>query len=196
VRGYLQLFAQKAAFAEYRNQLPLMIEELDRANCIITEFLSLAKNKAVKLKSTDLNMVIRGLFPLLQADAFRRGNTIELEQEDIPEVFADEKEMRQCILNLVSNGLDAMPEGGKLTISTAIAENRVIMTVRDRGSGIPSAIKDKVGTPFFTTKENGNGLGLSICYQIAQRHNATIELETGSEGTAFHFIFSQKKIDG
>ena len=156
-------------------------------------FLSLAKNKAVKLRSFDLNTLIQNIFPLLQADAFRRGSTIEIEYEDIPEVVADEKEMRQCIFNLVGNGLDAMPKGGKLTIRTAKTKNRVIMTVRDRGHGISPEIKDKVGTPFFTTKESGTGLGLSICYKIAQRHNATIEVETGTEGTAFHFIFSQEK---
>lgn len=189
VRGYLQRFTQKAAFMEYRMQLELMIEELDRANTIITEFLSLAKNNTGQMKPTDLNLVIKSLFPLVQADAFRRGNTIELELEDTPEIVIDDKEIRQCILNLVGNGLDAMPQGGKVTISTAQIGNRVVMTVRDRGPGIPLQIKDKLGTPFFTTKEHGTGLGLSVCYRIAQRHQATIEVETGPEGTAFHFSF-------
>jgi PAS domain S-box-containing protein len=189
VRGYLQRFARIAAFAEYHEPLALMIEELDRANTIISDFLSLAKNKTVNMKSTDLNTVIRSLFPLLQADAFRRGSTIELELHDIPEIVADEKELRQCILNLVGNGLDAMPEGGKVTIGTANTKDRVEMTVRDRGTGIPPAIKDKLGTPFFTTKEHGTGLGLPVCYQIAQRHHANLEVETGPKGTAFHFIF-------
>ncbi len=194
VRGYLQRFSQKTALADYREQMKLMIEELDRANSIITEFLSLAKNKKVELKLTDLNAIIRNLFPLLQADAFRRGNSIELELGDIGDVFADESEIRQCILNLVGNGMDAMPQSGKLTISTAKVGTNVAMTVRDSGTGIPSEIIEKLGTPFVTTKENGTGLGLAVCYRIAQRHNATIQFETGSGGTAFHFKFNGQHI--
>jgi len=76
-----------------------------------------------------------------------------------------------------------------MTISTTHAGKQVIMTVRDSGPGISDAIKDKVGTPFFTTKESGVGLGLAVCYQIAQRHHATIEIETGPEGTALHLKF-------
>lgn len=189
VRGYLQRFTQKPAFVEYREQMKLMIEELDRANSIITEFLSLAKNKKLELKLTDLNAIILNLFPLLQADALRRGNAIELELEDIDNILADESEIRQYILNLVGNGLDAMSQNGKITISTAKVRNQIVLTVRDDGKGIPSEILDKLGTPFVTTKENGTGLGLPVCYRIAQRHNATINLETGSEGTAFHIFF-------
>ena len=193
VRGYLQWYAKKDGFLAYRESFALMIEELDRANCIITDFLSLAKDKAVNLILTDLNTIIRSAFPLLRADALRRGNDIELELQDVVEVFVDTKEMRQCILNLVGNGMDSMPDGGKVTISTAQVGNQIVMTVRDRGMGISPEIKDKIGIPFFTTKENGIGLGLPVCYQIAQRHEATIEVETGPEGTAFHFIFNQKK---
>jgi len=191
VRGYLQHYGRKAAFAEYREPFELMIDELDRANAIITEFLSLAKNKAVTLNPTNLNQVIQSLVSLMQADALRRGSDIEMELEDIPDVLADDKEMRQCILNLVGNGLDATPKGGKVTIGTVKAGNRVVMTVRDHGPGIPPEIKEKLGTPFLTTKENGVGLGLAVCYRIAQRHNATIEVETGPEGTTFIVKFNQ-----
>ncbi|MDR3590272.1 MAG: ATP-binding protein [Negativicutes bacterium] len=191
VRGFLQHYGRKAAFAEYREPFELMIEELDRANSIITEFLSLAKNKTVTMSSTDLNQIIQSLVPLLQSNALLKGNDIELKLGDIPKVWADDKEIRQCILNLVGNGLDASPRGGKVTISTARAENKVVLTVRDTGPGIPPEIRDKLGTPFLTTKEKGSGLGLAVCYRIAQRHQAVIEVETGPAGTAFHFIFNE-----
>ena len=194
VRGYLQWFSQKEAFTEHRESFTIMIDELDRANSIITEFLSLAKDKRVNLILTDLNKIIRSVFPLLQADAFLRGNGIELELQDTLEIFIDGNEMRQCILNLVGNGLDSMPNGGKVIISTASVGNQVVMTVRDQGQGMTPEVKAKLWTPFFTTKEKGTGLGLPVCFQIAQRHEATIEVETGPEGTAFHFIFSQKKL--
>ncbi len=192
VRGYLQLFGRKAAFAAYRDQLDLMIAELDRANGIISEFLSLAKNKAVVMTPTDLNQVIESIVLLLQSDALLRGSSIELELGNIPAVPADDKEIRQCILNLVRNGLDATPKGGTVTISTAADGNRVVLTVRDQGPGIPPEVSDKIGTPFFTTKENGTGLGLAVCYSIALRHRATIEIDTGPGGTAFRFIFNPR----
>jgi len=194
VRGYLQWFNQKDAFVDHRESFAVMIEELDRANSIITEFLSLAKDKKVCLVLADLNKIIRNVFPLLQADAFLRGNDIELELQDTLEIYMNEKEIRQCILNLVGNGLDVMPDGGKVTISTKSVGKQVVMTVRDEGLGMTADVKAKLWTPFFTTKEKGTGLGLPVCYQIAQRHEATIEVETGPEGTAFHFIFNQKKL--
>lgn len=194
VRGYLQWFSQKNIFVEHHESFALMIGELDRANSIITEFLSLAKDKKVNMILTDLNKIILSLFPLLQADAFLRGNDIKLDLQEPFEIFMDEKEMRQCILNLVGNGLDSMPSGGNLTISTASLGSQMVLTVRDRGMGMTSDVKANLGTPFFTTKENGTGLGLSVCYRIAQRHEANIEVETGSEGTAFHFIFNKKNL--
>ncbi|MDR3589988.1 MAG: ATP-binding protein [Negativicutes bacterium] len=192
VRGYLQFYGRKNVFAAYRDQLDLMIEELDRANGIITEFLSLAKNKTVNMSSTDLNQVIQSLVSLLQPDALLRGINIELELGNIPEVMADDQEMRQCILNLVGNAMDATPKGGTVTIGTASDDNRVILTVRDHGPGIPPEIKDKLGTPFLTTKEKGVGLGLAVCYRIAQRHQAIIKVGTSPKGTAINFIFSQQ----
>jgi len=190
VRGYLQLFQRREKLAEYGEQIHTMIEELDRANSIITEFLSLAKNKAVTQCSTDLNLVIQSLDPLLQSDALLRGREIKTELESIPDVMADASEIRQCILNLVSNALEATPKGGAVTISTTERRGRVVLTVRDQGPGIPPEIRAKMGTPFFTTKDNGTGLGLAVCYRIAQRHETSIEVETGPEGSAFHFIFN------
>lgn len=189
VRGYLQRYCQTAALEKYRESFQLMIEELDRANTIISDFLSLARDKPANLVVTDLNKVIENLFPLLQADAFLRNCNLELELGDIPQVLADEKEIRQCLLNLVGNGLDAMPSGGRVTVSTVSEGDRVYLTVRDEGPGLPPEVREKLGTPFFTTKEHGTGLGLAVCYRIAQRHRAVIEVDTGTTGTAFHFVF-------
>lgn len=193
VRGYLQHYGRKSVFAEYRESFELMIDELDRANSIITEFLSLAKNKSVTMSPTDLRLVIQNLMPLMQADALRRGSNVELEIEDIPEVLADDKEIRQCILNLVNNAMDATLKGGTVIIRTSKVGQRVVLTVQDQGPGIPAEIKNKLGIPFLTTKESGVGLGLAVCYRIAQRHLATIEVETGPGGTGIHLVFNQVK---
>jgi two-component system, sporulation sensor kinase E len=184
VRGFLQLLQKSDV--QKRDYFNLMIDELDRANGIITEFLSLAKNKALDLQAKSLNTILLNLFPLMQADALKTGNEIELELGEIPELLLDEKEIRQLILNLVRNGLEAMQSGGKLTIATACEGGDVILSVRDEGTGIAASVIEKLGTPFFTTKDNGNGLGLAVCYSIAARHNARISVETSSAGTTFY----------
>jgi signal transduction histidine kinase len=97
--------------------------------------------------------------------------------------------MRQMILNLVRNGLEAMPPGGNLVVKTFTDGDEVIMAVQDQGKGIEPGVLEKIGTPFFTTKENGTGLGLAVCYSIAARHNARIEIETDPEGTTFFVRF-------
>jgi signal transduction histidine kinase len=83
-----------------------------------------------------------------------------------------------------------MTEGGTLTLKTYIQEKHVILAVRDQGPGILREHLDKLGTPFFTTKENGTGLGLATCYSIAKRHNASIEVETSPGGTTFFVRFN------
>ncbi|MFZ5643109.1 MAG: PAS domain S-box protein [Bacillota bacterium] len=193
VRGFLQMLMGKTECTLYRSYFDLMIEELDRANSIITEFLSLAKNKPMELKQTNLNSVINAILPLMEAIAINKKAKIDLDLEEIPNLPVNEKDIRQLIHNLVSNGLEAMPPGRKLTIKTYVEGEYVVLSVEDQGTGINPDLIDKIGTPFFTTKDNGTGLGLAVCYGIADRHNAGIRFETNSEGTVF-FVFFRKAV--
>ena len=189
VRGFLQMLAKKEHDSPHASFYSIMIEELDRANGIITEFLSLAKNKAVNLEYANLNQIIEAILPLIQADARISNKSIVLELSEIPELLIDEKEIRQVILNMVRNGLEAMNEKGEVRIRTYCEENAVVMAIADQGSGIKVEILENIGIPFQTTKENGTGLGLPVCYSIAARHNAKIMVETGSKGTEFFVKF-------
>ena len=194
VRGFLQLLGDKEEFKQSKDYFDLMIEELDRANSIITEFLSLAKNKAVNLKPLSLNRLIENILPLIQADAMVSDKDIAVELQETEVLPLDEKEIRQLVLNLVRNGLDAMSGSGNLTIRTFMEGDEVVLTVKDEGSGIKSEDMEKIGTPFFTTKENGTGLGLATCFSITARHNAKIQIDTGSSGTTFFVRFKQNSI--
>lgn len=189
VRGFLQMLGSKEECAKYKDYYDLMIEELDRANSIITEFLSLAKNKPVNLELKNLNLIVKALSPLITADATNSNINILVELEDIPDLPLNEKEIRQLILNLVKNGLEAMGHGGKLTIRTFKDNGKVVLSVQDQGPGIKPELMDKIGTPFFTTKEKGTGLGLAVCYGIAARHNAAIAIDTCPAGTTFFVRF-------
>jgi signal transduction histidine kinase len=196
VRGYLQMFGMKRKYAEHGAQFKIMIDELDRANLIITEFLSLSRRKAVELAYDSLNDNINGIMPLLKVDALYTGHNIKAELSDIPEIAMDKKEIMQILLNLVRNGMEATPAGGTVTIKTGLVDGQVILAVQDTGGGIPKDVLDKLGTPFVTTKENGTGLGLPVCYRIAERHNAKIEVATGSQGTTFLVKFNQTRRAG
>ncbi len=166
-----------------------MIEEIDRANAIITEFLSLARNAPPNLKKQSINSILTALVPLIQTDATKHGIAISLSLSDTPEINLDEKEIRQLVLNLVRNGIEAMPGHGELTIKTRKNKDRVVLSIKDRGKGIPPEVLEKIGTPFFTTKEKGTGLGLPVCFRIAESHNARIEIKTGKRGTTFMVSF-------
>src|SRR3989441_753283 len=109
----------------------------------------------------------------------------------LPKVAGDPVELREALTNLILNAVDAMPGGGVLTLTTAVVDGEVVVTVSDTGVGIPSAIRDRVFDPFFTTKgPQGTGLGLSMTYAILERHGAriTVNSEEG-RGTTFRLTF-------
>ena len=191
IKGFLQLLKEKKECSNYREYFDLMISELDRANSIISEFLFLAKNKAIDLEIKDLNEILKSLLPLIAASGLVTDKYTSMETQEIPELLLDEKEIRQLVLNLARNGLEAVPPGGIISIRTYAEADEVVLSVRDNGKGIEPQVLEKIGTPFFTTKENGIGLGLAVCYSIAARHKARIDIETGPEGTAFLVRFKK-----
>ena len=189
VRGYLQLLGEKPGNVTQKPTFDLMISELDRANAIITEFLSLAQTKQSDLKTQNLNDILNILSPLLDADAFTNNKQMCIILGEIPNLKLSEKEISQLVLNLIRNGLEAMSEGGTLTIRTYVECDKVVLEIEDEGCGIPKENLKKLGTPFFTTKDNGTGLGLATCYKIVESHNAKIHINSSSSGTIFCILF-------
>lgn len=190
IRGFLQMLRKKKECSNYWKYYELMIAELDRANSIISDFLSVAKEKSNCKNLENINRIIESLLPLIEADAIVGNNYIKVELGEIPEIMIDDKEIRQLILNFVGNSLDAMSSGGYLTIKTYMQEQEIVLEIKDQGTGIVPEVLARIGTPFFTTKEQGTGLGLAISYSIAARHQATINVETSDKGTAFFIKFN------
>lgn len=190
VRGFLQMLSKKDECKAYQDYFDLMISELDRANLILSEFLSVAKPTPACQVETDLNSVIKAIAPLMTTDAVIAGNDIELQLGTIRPLCLNEKEIRQLLLNLVRNGFEAMTHPGVVTIRTYEENGQVVLVVQDEGPGISPQVLAKLGTPFITSKHNGTGLGLPVCYGIVERHKGKIEVSTGPGGTAFYIRFN------
>lgn len=190
ILGFTEILKAEAAESPNSIYYDFIIEELHHANSIVEEFLFLARSKPLALKKQDLNEILKAIAPLVQASAIYEKKYLVFELNEVTEIPIDEKEIRQLVLNLVRNGLEAMETGGKLTIRTFKNQSDVVLSVNDQGRGIPPDVLEKIGTPFFTTKEKGTGLGLAVCYSIAARHNAKIKVKTSSKGTTFFVIFN------
>lgn len=189
VRGFLQYAKSSKAVLKAAN-IDLMISELDRANQIITEFLSLAKNKNTNKSLNNLQKTIASMLPLINAEAMLNGKSVIPVIGEVPDFYYDDKEIRQLILNLVMNGLEAMEAGGIVTLSAYREGSDIVLAVADQGPGIAEEIRAKLGTPFFTTKDSGTGLGLAICYSIAARHQAVLDIESHESGTTIFVRFT------
>ncbi|OXM13622.1 two-component system sensor histidine kinase NtrB [Paenibacillus herberti] len=191
IRGFVQLMRERSPDSQ-QEYFRIVIEELDRANSIINDFLSLAQNRVIEKEQTSLHHIIQELVPLLWADANLRGQSIELElADDMPLLELNDKEIKQMILNLARNGMEAMGDKGVLKLGTQINSASVELRVEDTGEGIPADKLARLFEPFYTTKTRGTGLGLPLCLSIAERHNGRIDVQTNpGEGTLFRVIFN------
>ncbi|TVX93133.1 ATP-binding protein [Paenibacillus agilis] len=170
VRGFLQLLRNKPEHEHEHVYFDTMMDEIIRANTIITEYLTLAQHKIVEFQPKSINDIIEHIYPLVQATATVNCQHIELNLKSVPYIMLDEKEIRQLLHNIIRNGLEAMEANKILRIRTRHDGSRVILEVEDEGAGFDPSVLQQAGTPFITTKETGTGLGLAICYSIVQRH--------------------------
>ncbi|MFC0471379.1 PAS domain S-box protein [Halalkalibacter kiskunsagensis] len=189
IRGFLQMSKEHPS-SEF---VDIMIEELDRAHDILSEFLSISRTDKSKQTPVELNAIIKTLYPLLQAKAMYSNKLVRLELGPCPILQLNEDEIKQLLLNLSLNGLESMQSGGALTIKTYQQDEEIILAIQDEGYGIKKELLEKIGTPFFSTKSNGTGLGLSICQKVAERQHATITIETSGNGTTFFVHFPLSK---
>jgi signal transduction histidine kinase/uncharacterized integral membrane protein len=196
VRGFLQLMREKST-VEMDSYYQIVMEELDRANSIINDFLSLAQSRISHKEHVLLHDIIEDLSPLLWADANLRGQSLELNLTSaLPLLDLNVREIKQLILNLGRNGMEAMGPKGVLTLETRSIQDRVDLIVRDNGSGISESQREKLFVPFFTTKSQGTGLGLSLCLSIVERHNGTITVDSEEgKGTVFTVSFPVGKAE-
>ncbi len=190
IRGFVQLIQERSPQAQFE-YFRIIMDELDRANSIISDFLSLVQNREIKMELTSLHNCINDLAPLLNADANMRGQTLIMDLcEELPQLMLNNREIKQMLLNIARNGMEAMEEKGVLRISTRYDEKYIYLRIADNGNGIPVEQRKNLFEPFFTTKTRGTGLGLPLCLSIAERHNGRIDVESEENvGTTFIVVF-------
>lgn len=191
IDGYLQ-FLQGKSLEEVRSRFDIISKEVRKIEYIVSSFLSLSKHKVVLKRPCDLNMVVRSVLPIIRADAGGRGVKIRCRLgRKLPEMLLNEEEIRELILSLARNGLEAMNLGGKLTIMTSYKSGEVTLAVDDNGQGIMPEDMGRIFEPFYTKKEDAVGLGLPISASIAERHNAKLQVvSVPQSGTCVTVLFS------
>jgi signal transduction histidine kinase len=191
IRGFVQLLQERSPQSQHE-YYRIIMEELDRTNQIINDFLSLAQNRELKMEFASLNASIQDIVPLLLADANLRGQSLKVNLcPELPGMMLNDREMKQMLLNLARNGMEAMGEKGVLSISTTYMDQEVSIHIRDEGVGIPQEKMKHLFEPFFTTKTRGTGLGLPLCLSIVERHRGKIEVQSAEgQGTVFIVTFN------
>lgn len=179
LRGFLQL-QQETNKLNHRH-LDLMLSELDRINLIVGEFLILAKPQAVHFQERDIRFILGDVISLLDSQAHLHGVEFILNaSSDSAMVHCEENQLKQVFINLLKNGMEAMPDGGNIRIKLNHDQenSRVRIEIKDEGTGIPEELMPKLGEPFFTSKESGTGLGLMVSQRIIQSHKGMMDIKS------------------
>jgi len=187
LKGAAQILADPALPAEERGRLLTILgEESGRLDRVLTDFLTLARDRKVRRATVDLAACVRETAALLAPEAEAHGVTVRVEgtEAEVP-LTGDGDLLRQLVWNLARNGVEATKGGGEVTLRVATgAGDRVRLVVEDRGPGIAAEDLPRLFDPFFTTRDGGTGLGLAICDRIARDHGALLKAENRPKGGA------------
>ncbi|MFD2370483.1 ATP-binding protein [Brevibacillus sp. GCM10020057] len=185
IYGFIQLLQQQLSDKESNHfYIPLILQEIERVNQIVTELLMLSKPSMPNYREVRLADVFHSILPLINAEALLHG--IEILDRCDPEtrVHVDVEQLKQILLNLMKNSIEAMKEGGILTIESRLDEQSVHLHVRDTGEGISPEYLVRIFDPFFSLKEDGTGLGLPITRRMVENHGGDIHVNSKlGEGT-------------
>lgn len=174
LKGFLQLMMQSNTYNKEYTEV--MFSEFNRLELIISEFLVLARPQAVAFKEMQVERILEDVNVLLSTQAILKNIDLQLEYAgNLPTVYCNEKELKQLFINMIKNAMEAMESEGSINISAHMETGGYLLVkVADQGKGIPKEQLEKMGEPFFTTKEKGTGLGLMISQKIIDNHKGTL----------------------
>ncbi|MEH7633674.1 ATP-binding protein [Bacillus pumilus] len=187
VNGFLQLM--KTQYPERTDYFDIIFSEIKRIDFVLSELLVLAKPQSVHFQEVQLHELLEQVITLLKTNAVL--SNIDLKQpfkrQDAGAILADANQMKQLFINLIKNAIEAMPEGGSIYISTEKVLNEWKITIQDEGKGMSQEDIQRIYDPFFSTKKEGTGLGLTICATILKDHHGRMDVSSElGKGTAFH----------
>jgi two-component system sensor histidine kinase HydH len=182
---------------QYFRFIELMQGEVQRLNSIVEQFLSLARPLDLKPEPLRIGDMLKELLTLVGGDPKQSKVQYHVSAStDLPPVRADRNYLKQLLLNLVLNGVQAMPEGGMLTIEADANDHSLFLTIADSGTGIRPEDLPKVFEPYFTTKAKGSGLGLAIAQRIVEAHRGKISVESEpGRGTRFRITLPLRGLE-
>ncbi len=165
-------------------------KELDRLSKTVRRMLDFYRPGATRYEQVDLVDLLNHVMSLTSAQLRSKNVTANIELPDsLPAIFAVSSQLQQIFFNLILNALDAMPDGGELSIRARAVTDGVEIMFEDSGSGIPEGRRENIFEPFFSTKEGGTGLGLTVSYNIATAHGGTLDLIEGHGSGACFRLF-------
>ncbi|WP_308637285.1 ATP-binding protein [Paenibacillus silvisoli] len=196
IRGFLQMFRKTMIEREMykeKEYTEIMLDELDRINHLVGEFLLLSKPKEVTASWIQIGAVLRDIMPVVASEALLNNVTVSWDETlELPRVLADGEMLKQVFLNLCKNGIEAMGSGGTLMVRGSVIragkKSHVLIEIEDTGPGIPAHLIDKIFDPFVTTKQNGTGLGLSVCQRIMHDFGGTVTAVPRSGGALLQVV--------
>ncbi len=180
IRGYTQLIKLELGEQNINlDELEIIMHEADRLTLMLDRFLNFARPKVPNLEEVEIKDILSYVTTLIQND-LPSNIKISTDFNNVPKVLVDTELFEPVILNLILNAIQALPNGGNINIKTGYSEKRkmVYIEIRDNGIGIPRELSDKIFQPFFTTKDNGSGMGLAIASRTIEAHKGILEVES------------------
>ncbi|WP_449538836.1 ATP-binding protein [Ferdinandcohnia sp. Marseille-Q9671] len=176
LKGFTQL--QREKHKEDEAHYSIMEQEIDRIDSILNDVLVIGKPKSLHVSQCNLEELINYVISITEQSEQGKNCEIDVQIENsLPLIECDEKQMKQVFLNLIKNGVESVPDDGKLTIECRNESNNwVLIRICDKGCGIPKIVQEKLFEPFFTTKDYGTGLGLMVSKKIIEDHHGTIQI--------------------
>ena len=196
IKGAVEILEDELAENSPRREFADLAKK-ERLDKLVGEFLRFARPATLSVESNDLNIIAESVISLIENQAVSQSVAVERNlQRNLPQILVDGEQIKQVLLNLAINSLQAMPDGGKLLIRTFENDKFCVVEVADTGSGIDKKISGKIFDPFFTTKEKGVGLGLSIAHKIVSQHNGNLSVADQNGNTVFSLHLPKKLITG
>lgn len=185
------LAKKKRSTSTIHRYLDIINEEIERLDGIVINFLFAVRPMNTNLERRQLNELVKDTIEFVKYELEEANIKVEESLSNrLPKLDLDERYIKQALLNLIKNGITAMPDGGNLKFETQISSEDVQLKISDNGVGIPEENMAKIFEPYFTTREFGSGLGLTVVYKILKEHGGEISLTSkAGEGTAFTMSF-------